>query len=254
MAYKYSDPEKWGDMKFQELSVHAKLLMLYLIDISDNAGFVPVDEDRYKRDLGMSREVIRRCFKEIEGVYLLSKDKRYIWLKGYLALQRCLPLSKKSPAHKSIIETLEHHFANEETFRDVEGSELIMSALKKRRKSKKAKSSKPSKRRTKEQVERDNARARRSLVKPTPEEVSAYLQSHGVHVEQAEKTGFTFVKHYESNGWMVGRNVMRNWKSAADGWLTRLNDSRTKSAKKIENLQKAHESTQNVDWNKVKDD
>jgi hypothetical protein len=31
-----------------------------------------------------------------------------------------------------------------------------------------------------------------------------------------------FIDHYSSNGWMVGKNKMKLWKSAASGWLNRM--------------------------------
>jgi uncharacterized protein YdaU (DUF1376 family) len=36
-----------------------------------------------------------------------------------------------------------------------------------------------------------------------------------------------FLSYYESNGWKVGRNPMKNWKSAAAGWAARSNDNAT---------------------------
>ena len=32
-----------------------------------------------------------------------------------------------------------------------------------------------------------------------------------------------FFDYYESNGWRVGKNPMKNWKSSASGWLNRTN-------------------------------
>lgn len=48
---------------------------------------------------------------------------------------------------------------------------------------------------------------------PTVEEVSAYIRDKGYSVD-AEK----FVAYYESNGWRVGRNPMRDWKAALRTW------------------------------------
>jgi len=48
---------------------------------------------------------------------------------------------------------------------------------------------------------------------PTLEEVRAHVEEKGY--------GFSpdaFVAHYESNGWMVGRNKMKNWRSACVTW------------------------------------
>ena len=48
---------------------------------------------------------------------------------------------------------------------------------------------------------------------PTLEEIKAYCLERGNNVN-AEK----FVNHYTSNGWMVGKNKMKDWKSAVRTW------------------------------------
>lgn len=55
------------------------------------------------------------------------------------------------------------------------------------------------------------------FVPPTTEEVIDEVRgkiSHAGAVAFAEK----FIAHYESNGWLVGRNKMKNWKAAVRKW------------------------------------
>ena len=52
-----------------------------------------------------------------------------------------------------------------------------------------------------------------AFVKPTIEEVRAYCRERGNCID-AE----AFIAHYESNGWMVGRNKMKNWRQAVITW------------------------------------
>ena len=51
------------------------------------------------------------------------------------------------------------------------------------------------------------------FVKPTVEEVRAYCQErqNGVNPEK-------FVDYYDSNGWKVGKNPMKDWKAAVRTW------------------------------------
>jgi len=51
------------------------------------------------------------------------------------------------------------------------------------------------------------------FVKPSVEEVKAYCQERGNSVDPE-----AFVAFYESNGWKVGKNPMKNWKSAVITW------------------------------------
>lgn len=54
------------------------------------------------------------------------------------------------------------------------------------------------------------------FVKPTVEEVAALIAEKGYHFD-AEM----FINFYESNGWMVGKNKMKNWKAACNTWEQR---------------------------------
>ena len=54
---------------------------------------------------------------------------------------------------------------------------------------------------------------RNRFVKPTIEEIRAYIFEKG-YTFDAE----AFYAFYESNGWKVGRNPMKNWKMACTTW------------------------------------
>lgn len=54
---------------------------------------------------------------------------------------------------------------------------------------------------------------------PSADDVSAYVQAQGYHVN-AER----FVAFYEQKGWMVGKNHMKDWKAAVRSWETRWKD------------------------------
>ena len=51
------------------------------------------------------------------------------------------------------------------------------------------------------------------FVKPTVEQVSAYIVEKSYHVD-AEN----FVNYYESKGWVVGKSPMKDWKAAVRTW------------------------------------
>lgn len=53
----------------------------------------------------------------------------------------------------------------------------------------------------------------KSFVKPTIEEIDSYLKANG-YMLSAEQ----FYDHYESNGWMVGKTHMKDWKAAIRTW------------------------------------
>ena len=54
---------------------------------------------------------------------------------------------------------------------------------------------------------------KKGFVKPTVEEVANYIAQKGYHFD-AER----FHAYYESNGWMVGKNKMKDWKASCRTW------------------------------------
>lgn len=54
------------------------------------------------------------------------------------------------------------------------------------------------------------------FVKPTPDEVTAYGKEIGYQID-----GQAFCDFYESKGWMIGKNPMKNWHAAVGTWRKR---------------------------------
>ena len=63
----------------------------------------------------------------------------------------------------------------------------------------------------------EGEKKRKRFTPPTPEEVEAYAQERGYLNFNARR----FVDFYESKGWMVGKNRMKDWKAAVRGWAAR---------------------------------
>jgi hypothetical protein len=51
------------------------------------------------------------------------------------------------------------------------------------------------------------------FTKPTADDVKAYIIEKGVNVEAD-----SFIDHYESNGWMVGKVKMKDWRATVRKW------------------------------------
>ena len=66
----------------------------------------------------------------------------------------------------------------------------------------------------KDSIGKDNTS--RGFKVPTLEEVQEYCKSRGNNIDPE-----MFIAHYESNGWMVGKNKMKSWKSAIITWEKR---------------------------------
>lgn len=56
---------------------------------------------------------------------------------------------------------------------------------------------------------------KKDIHSPTLNEVIDYF-TEKEHMEESEK----FFNYYESNGWKVGKNPMKNWRAAANNWIS----------------------------------
>ena len=62
----------------------------------------------------------------------------------------------------------------------------------------------------------EGKRARARFTPPTEAEVRAYCAEKGLKVDAAR-----FIAYYASNGWMVGKNKMKDWGAALRSWSAR---------------------------------
>lgn len=67
----------------------------------------------------------------------------------------------------------------------------------------------------KERLSKDSPKKAERFSKPTAEDVSEYCREKGYSVNPE-----SFVAHYESNGWKVGKNPMKDWKAAVRYWAS----------------------------------
>lgn len=63
---------------------------------------------------------------------------------------------------------------------------------------------------------KNNNRERARFKKPTVEEIRGYIIEKGYRVDPER-----FIDYYESNGWMVGRSKMKDWKATVRNWERR---------------------------------
>lgn len=59
---------------------------------------------------------------------------------------------------------------------------------------------------------------------PSQEEACDYFIEKKLHPALAKKEAEKFWAFYNSKNWMVGKNKMKNWKSAITGWINRMDN------------------------------
>lgn len=75
----------------------------------------------------------------------------------------------------------------------------------------------------------DKREKRKRFTPPTLEELRSYIREKGYTFE-AE----TFLSYYDSNGWKIGRNPMKDWKAACRTWQQKEKERRKPAVQKVE--------------------
>ena len=82
---------------------------------------------------------------------------------------------------------------------------------------------------------------------PTPDEVRAYVAEKGYAID-----AFKFCDFYESKGWFVGKNKMKDWKAAVRNWARSQRQGSTANGSNSTNRVNNFE-TSGTDWDAVAD-
>lgn len=75
----------------------------------------------------------------------------------------------------------------------------------------------------------DKREKRKRFTPPTLDELRSYIREKG-YTFDAE----TFLSYYDSNGWKIGRNPMKDWKAACRTWQQKEKERRKPAVQKVE--------------------
>ena len=92
------------------------------------------------------------------------------------------------------------------------------------------------------ELERDRKKATR-FIKPTIDEIKTFIKEYETDIERYANRFYNF---YESKGWKVGKEKMKDWKAAIRGWLNRDNIGKVEKAVEIV------DDTQDPIWEEIK--
>jgi hypothetical protein len=185
MAKRFTDTQKWTEDWYLDLPIVYKIFWIYICDNCNHAGVYKPNKRVFELLVGEKIDLE----KFLEGI---NRDKERIiklangrwYLTGFIEFQYGTNLNPNNRVHRSILKLLNENDLN------WEGKELQPEVIK----------------------------AINNTAKPSSiSEIVAYFESKGSNKKEAEK----FYYFYESNGWKVGKNPMKEWKMAASGWISR---------------------------------
>lgn len=200
-----SKSEKFAALK----SDRARLLYLLILPHLDRAGRLDANPKLIKGQitplLSMSIAIIQTCLEDMHNVGLVSlyciNDAQYLEYTKFTDFQT---LRDDREAESEIPS------APAELPRDSGGTaaEVKLSKVK---------------------LSKDK---RKGFAPPSLSEIQIYIKKQGYKFVKAE----SFFNFYESKGWMVGKNKMKDWRKAIAGWEAREKDKHpaTKSASPLQ--------------------
>jgi len=212
MAKRFTDTEKWKKGFVRSLPPAYKLLWLYMLDDCDNAGVWQVEVEVASIRLGVKLNENEAL--KLFGNNVISFDNGTKWfIKEFVKFQQGVnhisELNDNSNPHKSILRIVEQY-----NLLSLEDNPIVeVEVLKAKKITKRFK-------------------------KPTIEEVLSYCVERGNSVE-----GNKFYNFYESNGWKVGKNPMKDWRACVRTWESNSFEvkAKTKTENQLNSWQKARE-------------
>lgn len=181
MAKRFTDTDKWKKGFMKSLSTKYKLLWLYIVDDCNHAGVWETDFEVASIRIGSKiseNEAIKHFAEQIR--IFDNGDKWFV--PKFIDFQYG-QLNSNSRPHQAVIKLIEKY-----DLYSIKGVDNIDTTG----------SPKTSLKRFK---------------KPTTEEIQSYCTERKNNVDSMK-----FFNFYESNGWKVGKNAMKDWKASIRTW------------------------------------
>lgn len=205
MAKRFTLTEKWSDKWFMKLTPQAKIIWLYLIDNCDASGVWECNWDLMSFQIGFSARVnVDEFVKELDGKIEFWSDGSKLWVKKFIEVQYG-ELSEKCMPHLSVLRIIKKHTLSK-------GYPKGINTLKER-----------------EQVKEKDLVVEETIdfKIPTIDEVAEVMAlKRPAHwkIEEVKKHAELFINFYQSKGWKVGEQKMKDWKAAANGYVIKKID------------------------------
>lgn len=181
MAKRFTDTDKWKKGFIRNLPTKYKLLWLYILDDCNHAGVWETDFEVASIRIGSKiseKEAIKYFAPQIK---IFDEGDRW-FIPKFIEFQYG-ELNANSRPHQAVIKLIEKYdLYNLKGVNYTDTPETAKTALKR-------------------------------FKKPSMQELEAYCLERKNNVDV-----FKFYNFYESNGWKVGKNPMKDWKASVRTW------------------------------------
>ena len=212
MAKRFTDTDKWKKGFIRGLPPKYKLLWLYILDDCNHAGIWDIDFEVASIRIGIKINEKEAINYFAEQIKIFDKGQKW-FVPKFIDFQYGT-LNENSRPHQAVIKLLDKYDVY-----NIEGiSPVDVAGFEK---------------------EIKNPVKLKRFKKPTLEDVLSYCVERENAVD-----GEKFFNFYESNGWKVGKNPMKDWKAAVRNWESN-SQNYTGKANKLK--------TQIASWLKARD-
>lgn len=190
MAKRMTDTDKWKKRFVRDLSPQHKLLWFYILDDCNHAGIWEVDIEVASIRVGY--ELVYDMLPEsfLDKIVIFDNGDKW-FIPDFIDFQYG-ELNPNSNVHKSVISLLQRY--------NLEGYVKGLQTLSNTEQDK--------------DIVKDKAKAKaKRFVKPTLNDLEHYCIERNNKVDVVK-----FFNYYESNGWKVGKNPMKDWRAAIRTW------------------------------------
>ena len=192
MAKRMTDTDKWKKRFVRDLSPQHKLLWFYVLDDCNHAGIWEVDIEVASIRVGY--ELVYDMLPEsfLDKIVIFDNGDKW-FIPDFIDFQYG-ELNPNSNVHKSVISLLQRY--NLEGY--VKGLQTLPNTVQDKDKA----------------IVKDKVKAKaKRFVKPSLNDLEHYCIERNNKVDVVK-----FFNYYESNGWKVGKNPMKDWRAAIRTW------------------------------------
>ena len=213
----------------RHIGVHESIVLGELCSIANifNYNEFYFNLEKISYDTALSDKQIRKAIKSLEFLGFLTVEKKGIPCKNWYTLNSnvILEFFEKYETENEQKRNSNSAFSAEQDMpksktSSAKSAELdkqkVPSSIGKNGAAREAKSAEHLKKNTRKNTDNNlnnNIGTSKKFQKPTLEEVKEYIQKNNYDVD-AER----FIDYYESNGWKVGKNPMKDWNACVRTW------------------------------------
>jgi hypothetical protein len=193
----------WSDPFIQDLDNDHRLFYLYLLtnEKTKQCGIYEISKKQIAFELGYSIDRVSKLFQYFikSGKILYSDDTKEVALKNWMKYN-----SSTSP---KVISCIKSELCNIKDRVLIEYVNGMYTA---------------SQEEEEQEQEEEQTEKKKRFVKPTQNEVLEYM----IELKMSDLSQ-RFVDYYESNGWKVGKNPMKDWRAAVRTWKQQSDNKTT---------------------------